>query len=101
MFERPHWVYVIREENGPVKIGMATEPSWRLSSLQGGNSRKLKLVQAYRTRNKRDSLVIERATQTALSEFWIINEWFDVAPDVAVKELAYQLAQLYERGVQG
>ena len=75
-----HYVYVISEagQGGPCKIGVADRPNGRLSSMQSGNARKLRLVRFWRLPGKPASHRVERAAHASLTAKVIRGEWFDI-----------------------
>ena len=90
-----HWVYVIKEHGGPVKIGAASNPAYRLSDLQSGNHRQLRLVETIPTVNKADSHKIEFLVHAKFNEFRVAREWFDVSTDDAVEAIREEWRILY------
>jgi predicted GIY-YIG superfamily endonuclease len=72
-------VYVISESPaGPVKIGVTDDANKRLSQLQTGNSRSLRLVKSWRfpTRQAADTAEVE-IHEVAAPARWLKGEWFD------------------------
>lgn len=83
-----HHVYVVAEgdkRTGPCKIGVADRPHHRMSGMQTGTPRLLKLVQYWRTPGPPASLRVERAAHLILAEYKIRGEWFSVGQKRACK----------------
>lgn len=78
-------VYVVQEgEAGPVKVGIAANAFWRLSELQVGNHRPLKLCAVFEGDDKRAAYALEQRVHSALSPFAIGGEWFACSPQTAI-----------------
>jgi hypothetical protein len=74
-------IYAIREgSKGPIKIGIAVDPSKRLGNLQHGNPRTLKVI-ATRQGTTRDEATIHQR----LKEHRLVGEWFRNHPDVVAE----------------
>lgn len=70
-------IYLIQSlENGYYKIGVSKNPNRRLSTLQTGNSSKLKLVITYQTDL---AYKIEKSLHNKFSHTNKIGEWFDLS----------------------
>ncbi len=59
--QNPNFVYLIGEEDGPVKIGTATNPIKRLRTMQTGNPRRLRVEWA---------LIGDRRLERMLHRLW-------------------------------
>ena len=71
-------VYVIAEEGADVcKIGFTTDPKKRISSLQVGHSRQLRLAGAWQVEQAE---ALEKAVHVELSAHRLVGEWFSVSP---------------------
>lgn len=78
-------LYVVQEgDDGPVKVGIAANAFWRLSELQVGNHRPLKLCAVFEGEDKRDVYAFEQHIHSALSPFAIGGEWFACSPQNAI-----------------
>lgn len=93
----PFWFYCIteagEEETGPCKVGVATKFKTRLSSLQGGNRRRLTVAWLIRIADRRRALDVESyclgclrpsiygGHQTRRS---FCSEWVDATPAKAL-----------------
>jgi hypothetical protein len=72
------FLYIISEgEHGPVKVGRSRNPGARISELQTGNARRLRVVVTYEFTHN-EACDAERLLHEALSEFALAGEWFDV-----------------------
>lgn len=72
-------VYVVQEgDDGPLKIGSACHPLRRLSGLQAGNCRKLRLVEIYNFGEQAAARRAETALHIAFGNRRIDREWFDL-----------------------
>lgn len=75
-------LYLIQEgESGPVKVGVANHPMRRLSALQGGNPRPLRLVAVW-AGARRHCLAIEGRIKQSLRDYSLVGEWFECHPTV-------------------
>ena len=81
------WLYCIEEVGSPLycKIGVATNLSKRLSSLQGGNPRKLQYVWVIKT-SRFDALgnefsMLSRVRQ-ASDSVRLMSEWISATPEL-------------------
>ncbi len=68
-------VYVIEEENGPVKIGIARNAFWRKADLQSGNVRQLQLRAVYQCDTRYEAAAIEKAVLDKFSDARLRGEW--------------------------
>lgn len=76
-------LYVIQEGNdGPVKIGVAANAACRRVSLQAGNPRPIVLRAVFVCENKPRAGAMERAVHAHFADARVVNEWFDVTPEV-------------------
>lgn len=79
----PGYVYVIQwGDDGPVKIGMAIAPSYRVRELQVGNWAKLTVRAVIPTPCK--PKIVERVAHRVALPHLIRGEWFDMSPIDAV-----------------
>lgn len=88
----PHqFVYVIQAgDDGPVKIGYARKPSWRLAQLQCGSWMELHLRAVIPVS---ECIYIEQAAHVVAHSAHIRGEWFDLSPLEAVA-LVLEMAQV-------
>ena len=78
-------IYVIQEgEGGPVKVGIAANAFWRISDLQVGNFRPLKLIAVFTCEDKANARRIERWAHFQLEESHLAGEWFNEHPEAVV-----------------
>lgn len=74
--QREGYVYFVQEEGGgPIKIGWATNPSKRLSGMQSGNPRRLRLIGAIAGERN-----LEGKLHTKFAKFRQTGEWFEPHP---------------------
>lgn len=73
------WLYVVQAggRGGPVKLGIAAYPEYRLVELQVGNHLELKLLHAVTGGRE-----LERALHKELVGSRLRGEWFNVTPEV-------------------
>lgn len=57
----PSFVYLVGEEDGPIKIGLAKDPISRIRSMQTGNPRRLKIEYA---------VLGDRPVERMMHDFW-------------------------------
>lgn len=70
---------------GPVKIGVAANPSARLAQLQTGNHAKLEIAAAFCCPNRETARSIEDAFHSVLEKKQLLGEWFAMGPIEAVE----------------
>lgn len=76
--ENECYVYVIQEaETGHIKIGYAMDPKKRLSELQVGNPRKLKIVYQEGFQSTGDAILSEMHFHKYLRYCSLSGEWFE------------------------
>lgn len=90
--QAPAYVYLIQAESGPVKIGIANDPSRRLSDLQTANYELLTLMYRIECNSPEQALMVERALHERYSDQCIRGEWFDIDPQSAVKDIEFATA---------
>lgn len=90
------YVYVIYEIDEPnvCKIGVATNLATRLSAMQTGTWRILKIAHAVRLPSRSSAHAIERQVHQALSALHCRGEWFRVPVDRAAREVDLAVDQL-------
>lgn len=90
------FVYVIYESEDPSasKIGVAGDLIKRLSSMQVGTWRALRIGHAVKLPSKSAAHAIERQVHQALSALHVRGEWFRVSPDRAAAEVELAMSQL-------
>lgn len=72
------YVYLISEgPRGPVKIGVAKSPGWRICELQTGNPRKLRIVKTWAMENRRAAFDLERTILDEMASYRMSGEWID------------------------
>ena len=79
-------VYVIQcaiDERGPVKIGHAADPEWRLANLQSGNPWPLVLLAASPQLSKTAAIDIEEQLHEEFQHLRIRGEWFRWSEEIA------------------
>lgn len=93
------FIYVIAEStSGPCKIGITTDPRFRLSILQNGNPRKLTLAH-YKQINYLSRLEYERVAHAlAGAAYQLVGEWFDITTDSAVRAVDEACRMMDEPG---
>lgn len=87
-------IYALRDDqSGHIKIGHSTDVLRRISQLQTGNSRRLRLVTIIAGQQSH-----ERALHRVFSDRRIVGEWFD-DQDKEVSETLRELGQRAGEGV--
>lgn len=74
------WVYVIGSDDGPMKIGIATDPQSRLVEIQVGHPFKLKVLHSWR---HEAAAKVELAAHKLLRGKRLQGEWFSVTQEEA------------------
>jgi hypothetical protein len=80
-------LYVIEEEGGPIKIGIAANAFWRLIELQTGNHRKLALRAVFQGEDKSRIRAIEGWLHIEYAYARIAGEWFAISAPAAIKKI--------------
>ena len=89
--KRPRYcVYIIHEDGDDAvcKIGIAKDPYRRLSELQTGSWRKLKIAKIFEVGTQAAAEIVEKHTHGLLRGAHEIGEWFRVSPDEASGRIA-------------
>jgi hypothetical protein len=88
------FIYVIRADNGLLKIGISSNPNARLAQLQTSSPFKLSI--AYVAALRCDGRTVEAAAHRTLASYRQSGEWFDCPADMAVAAIgaaAYRLGE--------
>lgn len=79
---RARHLYLVQEgDDGPVKVGIARNAIWRVSSLRGGNPRTLNLRAVWEFPDRPSVLKAERDVQARFAGARLVGEWFNAAPE--------------------
>ncbi len=72
-------VYIMTEGTAtrPIKVGVANNPLGRLSELQTGNPRKLRLARSWNTWTRDHAFRLERAILEQFANSRLRGEWLD------------------------
>ena len=71
-----HYLYMIGEPTGPVKLGRAENPEKRLGEIQVGNPNDLHILRTRALRNKRQAVRAEQHLHDKCKEYRIRGEWY-------------------------
>ena len=83
------FVYIIgNAEQNIFKLGIAGDPSKRLSIMQAGNPYKLSIICKICVQNKNAAALIEGLGRKDLSEYEEVGEWFVNVPNVLLNQFA-------------
>lgn len=83
-------IYVVSiSDEGPVKIGIASNMSTRLSGIQTGSPVKLTVSHLHIVHG--DAFALEKAVHASLASRRLHGEWFDVSVHIAVEAISGQL----------
>lgn len=82
------YVYIIKSEYGPVKIGITNNVDSRLASLQTATPVPLVLEHSFQAKNARAASKVEQRAHSKLSEFRLTGEWFSCSVDEATLAVA-------------
>ena len=91
MSKSPCYVYIVatinagNELSGPVKVGVAENPTARLSGIQTGNPNKLAIAFSFWTPERGIALQLERSFHAVKSGHCLQGEWFDIEPLAAIQ----------------
>lgn len=78
---RRGYCYFIQDiDGGPIKIGVASNPRWRLAELQIGNPNELEIIAL--ASNGHRPTTLENDLHKALSDWRLRGEWFLPVPPV-------------------
>lgn len=88
-----YWIYVVEEsdpnaDESALKIGVATNPDYRLAGMQCGNPRPLHIVSRIPVRDRSIALSVERRVHLRLTRYRIRGEWFRLDQASAIKVIA-------------
>lgn len=86
--KRAGYIYVLRSETGPAKIGTATRPWLRIGSLRTGSPVPLAVEYLVRCVDARLAEGIEGAAHKILHARRQNGEWFSVSPEEAVAAIS-------------
>jgi len=86
----PDILYIIAHKfddgwRGPVKIGIASDPSMRAKTLQSGNPSRIGIYATVDIGDSEVGVSLEAQIHVAFSELRLAGEWFAVEPDEAFK----------------
>lgn len=73
--------FIVDDYDGPIKIGISKNVDKRLSTLQTGNPRELKLMAWIVTQGKSEDHETEQKLHRFFSEYRVRGEWFSLTPD--------------------
>lgn len=73
------WVYFIRSEDGPIKIGSALNPWTRFANIRASNSSRLKLIGFVEGGG-----ILETELHRLLAGYRVRGEWFSPEPAVLI-----------------
>lgn len=85
-------VYVIEAEDGLLKIGISKNPRQRLSDLQTGSPRPLRLVHVQECNGV--AQIVEQRAHVQLAKYRKEGEWFEIDRAVAIDAIE-QIAATY------
>lgn len=83
----PRLIYALSEgKDGPVKVGISSNPGSRRQELQCGNPRALKIAGVWEVRSRTVAYRAERLIHEALfaSLLRLHSEWFGVSEEAAI-----------------
>lgn len=89
------FIYIVRDANGLLKIGISSNPTARLATLRTASP--VPLAFEYIGALRSDGYAIEAKAHDILSRHRLSGEWFDCAPEVAVGAIsaaAHSLGEL-------
>lgn len=90
-----HSVYIIEcEREGPIKIGIATDPRKRFETIQCCNFFGLNLARHWWLAGKPIAQRIEAAFKERFSDLKIRGEWFDMTLDEATQGVLDEIVRL-------
>lgn len=87
------FVYAIREEGGPVKIGKSMDVEFRMAVLQTSRDRSLRLVHKEPIPDTISALVVERHCHFTIRHREVENEWFTITDIGAVRAIRRSLKE--------
>lgn len=90
------FVYVITDGRA-VKIGVSSDVAARVSGLQSGNPKKLKIMSAVECRSRQIATEVEAGTHFWFDQFegcGLVGEWFKVSPERAAEIVEICLRQI-------
>jgi len=89
-------LYLISEsEKGPVKIGVAKNPLDRISELQVGNPKRLRLTGAWSMWTRSDAFDMERAVLEDVAPRRLVGEWVDADESTMRAIVVRRMEEMY------
>jgi hypothetical protein len=79
----PSFIYVIKSEAGPIKLGITADPIARLAGLQTASASRLELAYVAVPKSD-DGYAIEQVAHNMLVNHRLTGEWFETTPELAV-----------------
>jgi len=83
MSQKHQYVYFICDARSRyVKIGVSSNPWWRVVDLQAGSPLKLKIAHLFRFDRREDAFAWEDSAHQYFAEYWRHGEWFDFGTNI-------------------
>lgn len=79
------YLYVIGREEGPVKVGIATAPLKRFTTLKTGCPFKIQILHIQPMRDREHARKSERHFHAVYEQYRLAGEWFDISADFAIE----------------
>lgn len=81
---KPHYIYAMRSESGPVKIGRSVNVKARRSNIQSDHGYKLSIVHVEPVAEDLCPNDAERECHRVLRDRRLLGEWFDATDEEAI-----------------
>jgi hypothetical protein len=81
----PVWVYVVTDDRGCCKVGIAQDLAARLGGLQCGNPYPLRVHSAWQLRNEAQAGYIEKMVRMNCWRHWMRGEWLKGSPEAVAR----------------
>lgn len=88
-------IYVAQSgDDGPVKIGVSSDPVRRIKQLNTGSAVKIVLIGFFVCGSWLIARILEATVHAALAAWRLNGEWFDVSPETARRTIVEKAADL-------
>lgn len=81
------YLYVIGRDEGPVKVGIATAPLKRLTTIRTSCPFKIEILHIQPMRDRDHARKHERLFHRCMDERRLAGEWFSMTADEAIEEI--------------
>lgn len=91
MIEMRSYVYVMGRKDGPVKVGISTNPQSRLNGIQTGCPFRIKILHLEPMHDRAHAIWHEENFHAVYSQDRLIGEWFNIDAELAIEGITTAL----------